>query len=125
MVFLDANILLEYLLPNRLKVDQVRQLLKTVGQPTAISALTAHLVLHFGRVERVSDDLLYAAIECSLILPLLAEDYQWAKTHEAGKDFEDALQLSVALRAGCTHFMTLDRQLANNYQPQPLSFIVP
>ncbi len=125
MVFLDANILLEYLLPDRTEVSEVRRLLQTIDQPTVISALTAHLVLHFGRVKRVSDDLLHAAIDRSMIVGLLPEDYHWARSHEIGNDFEDALQISVALRSHCTHFMTLDRPLAKNYQKQPLSFIVP
>lgn len=112
-------------MPGRPKVEEVRRLLEALDQPIAISMLTVHLVLHFGRVEHVSDELIHAAIARCEVLDLSEPDYAWAKTHETGKDFEDALQLSVALRAGCTHFMTLDHQLAKNYHQQPFVFIAP
>lgn len=115
MVFLDANIVLELLLLNRRKRQIVRQLVDDLDEAMAISSLTAHLVLHFGRLESIADDLLHASLDRFTILPVTSDNYYWARQHEAGKDFEDALQVSVALRAKCTKFLTLDRALARNY----------
>ena len=36
--------------------------------------------------------------------------------HYAGKDFEDALQIAAANRAGATTFLKLDARLAKKYQ---------
>lgn len=116
MVLLDANILLELLLPNRGRAQEVANFLLKLEQPTCINALTIHLIFHFGRIVGLDEELLHAAVARHVLLPLNPGDYLWAKENEVGKDFEDALQVATAVRAGCDQFITLDRQLAKNYK---------
>jgi predicted nucleic acid-binding protein len=124
MVFLDANILLEQLLPNRPRTETVTEALATLDALTCVTTLTVHLVLHFGRLDGVPDKLLHEALARQRILPLAPEDYIWARDNEIGKDFEDALQVAAALRSKSRTFMTLDRPLAKNYS-QYMSMLVP
>ncbi len=46
---------------------------------------------------------------------LLPEDYGAAIEMLKGRDAEDALQLAVALRTGCTAIVTLDQRFASLY----------
>jgi len=124
MVYLDANILIETILPGRPLAREVADRLDQIDTDIAVSVLTVHLVYHFGRKYKVPDDVLEDVLSPNLILALTPEDYQWAKINEKGRDFEDALQVACALRNGCASFMTIDKPLAKSYQPL-LSFIVP
>lgn len=124
MVFIDANVLLELILPNRQRASSVATELNKLTEQAAISTLSVHLIMHFGRRERIHDSTLHKIIEQYAIVPLEAEDYKWACANEIGKDFEDALQVSSALRAGCNSFMTLDQSLAKNYHGR-IDFITP
>lgn len=114
-VLLDANILLEQLLPGRQRAETVAEILAVMDTPSCITTLTIHLIFHFGRIERIPDKLLHEAIAKHIILPLLVEDYLWAKNNEKGQDFEDALQVAAALGADCGQIITLDKALAGNY----------
>lgn len=121
MVFLDTNILLEIILKDRPKRLQVESFLKAVDEPTAISMLSVHLIMHFGRKTKTNDDLLRGFISENEILSLMPEDYGWALANEQKKDFEDALQMSVAIRADCSSFVTLDSKLAKAYTGLPIT----
>ncbi|HSH18020.1 MAG TPA: PIN domain-containing protein [Candidatus Saccharimonadales bacterium] len=125
MVFLDANILLELILPDRKQAVSVDRTLAGLAEPTAISMLSLHLVYHFGRKAGIQDVHLRAVLAPHELLSSQPADYEWALEHEDGVDFEDALQLAAALRAGCERFMTLDQALARRYGGQPVEFIVP
>jgi len=125
MIFLDANILLEITLKDRIHAQQVQQYLSTVTAPTAISMLSVHLLMHFGRKGRVNDEFLHAVINENEILSLATEDYIWATSNERGPDFEDALQVASAIHAQCETFITLDKSLAKAYANLPMSIIVP
>jgi predicted nucleic acid-binding protein len=59
------------------------------------------------------------------ILPLALEDYRWAVDNEQGRDFEDALQVAMAIRTGCSSFITLDANLAKRYAKLPIEIIIP
>jgi predicted nucleic acid-binding protein len=115
MVFLDTNILLEIILKDRAKKLQVENFLKVVSEPSAISMLSVHLIMHFGRKEQANDEFLEGVIRENKLLTLIPEDYEWALVNEKKKDFEDALQMAVAIRAGCEAFVTLDSDLAKAY----------
>lgn len=52
-------------------------------------------------------------------LPLLPEDVAWAYENIRDEDFEDALQLAVAVRTGCETFVTFDKHLAKTYSNLP------
>ena len=90
--------------------------LAAANQPFAISALTVHLLMYYGRKEGSPDSFLHRLIEQYQVLPLQPVDIAWAFEHERGTDFEDTLQVSIALRANCDGFMTLDKQLAKHHQ---------
>jgi predicted nucleic acid-binding protein len=53
------------------------------------------------------------------ILSLSEEDVKWAMTNRRNADFEDALQIAIAIRNGCTEFITLDRELYEAYKNLP------
>jgi predicted nucleic acid-binding protein len=123
MVFLDASILLEIILRDRAKKLQVENFLQAVSEPTAISMLSVHLIMHFGRKEQASDEFLEGVIKENELLTLLPEDYEWATVNEKKKDFEDALQMAVAIRAMCETFVTLDNDLAKAYAGLPIKIV--
>lgn len=125
MIFLDTNILLEITLPDRPHYQQVKSFLERAKESTAISMLSTHLVMHFGRKAQINDAFLHAVINENSLLALTSEDYAWAANNEQGNDFEDALQLAVAIRAGCNSYITLDRALVKRYAKLPIAIIVP
>jgi predicted nucleic acid-binding protein len=113
-IFLDANILLEIIL-KRPKQSLARKLIKTHSEDLFISALTAHLIIHFGQTI-VDLPILRSFISDYTVLALDPVDFEWAFSSLRNTDFEDALQLSVAIRNGCNHFVTFDKSLATTYK---------
>jgi predicted nucleic acid-binding protein len=124
MVLLDANILLEMLITGRPHQQDVLEWMEHSSDPYCISMLTVHLVLHFG----LKDGLTISDIKTFLSdypkLALLPDDYVSALQVLRDKDHEDALQLAVAERTGCTHIVTLDRRFAERYNDR-LAFLSP
>ncbi len=116
-VFLDANILLEILLDREKNID-ARKVLEKYAGSLNISALTAHLVVHFGQT-RVELPILRQFLADYTILPLEAADFDWAFVNARNQDFEDALQLSIAIRHGCIEFITFDKPLYETYKGLP------
>lgn len=116
-VFLDANVLLEIIL-DRPKVSVARKLLKDLTQKPYISALTAHLVVHFGQ-EIVDLPVLRSFLEDYKLLPLEVADFEWAFINTNGLDFEDGLQVAIAVKNGCDSFLTFDKDLAKVYANLP------
>ena len=115
--FLDANILLEVLL-DRPKAPTVKQTLENHPTGLYISALTAHLVVYYGK-KVVDLPLLKRFLSDYIIIEMSGDDFEWAFNNIRGQDFEDALQLAVAIRYGCDEFITLDRPLFNTYKVLP------
>jgi predicted nucleic acid-binding protein len=115
MVFLDANILIELIVPGRAQYEQVKKSLSSYTE-VYMSTLSTHLCWHFGRLAGVSDDLIAVIIGSCALLSLEPADYYWARENEQGRDFEDALQLACSLRNNCEQFMTLDKDLMKNYK---------
>jgi predicted nucleic acid-binding protein len=113
-MYLDANILLEILL-SRPNEKSARKLLEEQNGELFISALTAHLVTHFGK-SIVDLTVLRAFLADYTILSLEANDFEWAFTNARDDDFEDALQLAVAIRNGSEEFITFDKHLAELYK---------
>ena len=114
MVFLDANILIELIVPKRARYEQVKELLSGYTE-VCLSTLTAHLCWYFGRQAGVNDALIATIIESCTLLSFEPVDYYWARENEQSEDFEDALQLACSLRNNCETFMTLDKALMKNY----------
>jgi predicted nucleic acid-binding protein len=113
-MYLDANILLEILL-DRPNGKSARRLIEEQSDEIFISTLTAHLVTHFG-ISIVDLPILRTFLADYTILSLEANDFEWAFTNARGSDFEDALQLAVAIRNGCEEFVTFDKHLAELYK---------
>jgi predicted nucleic acid-binding protein len=113
-IFLDANILLEIIL-SRDKEALARRFLERHSEKFNISALTAHLLMHFG-INTVSLSILRKFLADYTILPLEDADFEWAFNNIRNQDFEDALQIGIAIRNGCGKFITFDRNLFNAYK---------
>jgi len=113
-LFLDANVLLEIVL-GRKKEATVRKLIESHSEFLFISALTAHLVVHFGQTI-VDLSVMRKFLSDYTILSLEPVDFEWAFSNIRNRDFEDALQLAVAIRNGCNKFITLDKTLAASYK---------
>lgn len=116
-LFIDANVLLEIILSCSME-GIARQQLKQAGSRPCISALTAHLIVHFG-LERTDLLVLRKFLADYRILNLKAVDFEWAFTNARTNDFEDALQLAVAIRNGCQVFVTFDKSLHKAYKTLP------
>ena len=114
--FLDANILLEIIL-GRPKQQQAREFIER-HDTLYISALTAHLVVHFGQ-SIVEMPIIHEFLADYTILPLDPMDFEWAFSNARNGDFEDALQIGVAIRNGCDSFITFDKRLAKDYKSLP------
>ena len=112
-VFLDANILLEIIL-ERKNQTIAKELLSKTNAELSISALSAHLIVYFGQ-KKVDLPILRQFLGDYTILPLEAADFEWAFTNMRNNDFEDALQLAVAIRNGCAKFITFDKPLVETY----------
>ena len=116
-IFLDANVLIEIIL-GRDKELVARNFIEEHSDNLFISALVAHLVIHFGQ-EIVDLPILRKFLSDYAILSLESVDFEWAFTNIRNKDFEDSLQLAVAIRNGCTKFITFDKELTNAYRDLP------
>lgn len=115
--FLDANLLIEIILARK-QAKLARELIEKHRGQLYISALTAHLVVHFG--QRIVDlPMLREFLADYNVLALEDADFEWAFMNVRGRDFEDALQLAVAIRNGCDTFFTLDSSLAATYKKLP------
>jgi predicted nucleic acid-binding protein len=112
-VFLDANILLEIILERKHQTI-AKELLSKKDVNLNISALSAHLIMYFGQ-KKVGLPILRQFLGDYTILPLEAADFDWAFINIRNNDFEDALQLAVAIRNGCANFITFDKPLVETY----------
>ncbi len=117
-IYIDANVLLDVLLEREHAPLAERFLLAHAKDGLVISALTAHLVVHFGsEFHRLS--VLRQFLSDYQILPLEAVDFEWAFSNARDDDFEDALQLAVAIHHGCEIFATCDKPLYHAYKTLP------
>jgi predicted nucleic acid-binding protein len=112
-VFLDANILLEVLLPGRPKAALAAEYAQ---DETVVSPLSAHLYVHFGKKEGFPVGVLTRQLALLNYASLGGEEVQWAITNCQDDDFEDALQVASAVISNCEQFITLDKSLAKKYQ---------
>lgn len=116
-IFLDANIVLEILL-GREKDAVARKIVGQHADSLHISALTAHLAVHFGQAI-VTLPVLRQFLADYTVLPLDAADFEWAFANVQNSDFEDAVQLGTAIRCGCAQFITFDKALFKTYKNLP------
>ncbi len=112
-VFLDANILLEVLLPGRPKATLASSYARNEA---VVSPLSAHLYVHFGKKEGYSVNALCNRLALLNYTSLGKAEIHWAISNCQDDDFEDALQVACAVLDGCELFVTLDKFLAHKYQ---------
>lgn len=119
-VFFDANVLLSLLLkrPGNVAAENFQLNLGRDNSPIHISVLTGHLVAHF-RPESISLRVIELFLSDYALLDMTQADFHWAFTNRADEDFEDALQIAIAIRNGCSEFVTFDKKLASNYSNLP------
>lgn len=117
LIFLDANILLEILL-DRKNNKTARRFIKDNAGHLAISTLTAHIVVHFG-LKVVDLPILRQFLGDYFMLEMTYMDFDWAFNNARSSDFEDALQLAIAIRNGCNEFVTFESQLFKVYKDLP------
>ena len=113
-LFLDANVVLEIVLA-RSHQQKAREIHDQHAGRLHISALTAHLIVHFGQ-SIVDLPILRQLLQDYTIIELCEADFEWAFINIRGNDYEDALQLAVAIRSGCQKFATFDQGLFNLYK---------
>ncbi len=113
--FIDANVLLEVLL-NRSKVKSAHAVLMT-GSYMNISSLTGHIAFHFCRhaIDRAD---VSAFLTDFTMKPLTNQDFEWVYEYGKSYEFEDALQVAVAVRSGCSEFITFDKKLISQINKQ-------
>lgn len=117
LTFLDANVLLEILLARKHDKAARAFIEKNAGH-LAISTLTAHLVIHFGS-KIVDLPILRQFLGDYYLLEMTYMDFDWAFNNARSSDFEDALQIGIAIRNGCNEFVTFEAQLYKNYKALP------
>lgn len=117
VAYFDANVLLEIAL-DRPHYAVAKQTFRRHAPYVAVSTLTGHLVMHFG-VKRVGLDGLRSLLSDYQLLTLSEADFAWAYANRRNEDFEDALQLAVAIREGCEVFYTFDEGLYKLYRLLP------
>lgn len=118
MIFFDANVVIEAMLI-RANAQKATYAIQKAGDQAAISSLTGHLVVYFGKKERIDVSTALGYVVDFTMLPLEQADFDWAYTNMRDDDFEDALQLAVAIRNGCDIFMTFDKKLHDTYKSLP------
>jgi predicted nucleic acid-binding protein len=123
MILLDANILLEMLIAGRPKKDDVFKWMEQNTEDFCISMLTVHLVLYFGLKDNLNISELKSFLADYPKIALLPEDYVDAIGLLRDKDHEDALQLALAERTGCTSIVTLDKRFSETYKDR-INFII-
>ena len=123
MILLDANILLEMLIAGRSKRTDVFEWMEQNTEEFCISMLTVHLVLYFGLKDNLNISELKFFLADYPKIALLPEDYVAAIGLLKNKDYEDALQIAIAERIGCTSIVTLDKRFSEIYNDR-INFII-
>ncbi|MGH7157064.1 MAG: type II toxin-antitoxin system VapC family toxin [Candidatus Saccharimonadales bacterium] len=122
MILLDANAVLELLIPGRPRKAAILNWLQLNQEEVCISMLSVHLILHFGFKENLTVQDIKKFLANYPKIALLPEDYSTAMQFLRDKDHEDALQLATAERIGCSSIVTLDQKFADTYKDR-INFI--
>ena len=113
MIFVDANVLLEVIL-KRSRSSACEKFLRDGGDK-AISVLSLDIVMYFVERHKLSAEPVKKFLESFEWLSVVDTDAHRAFARYGSNDFEDVLQVSCAVREGCSSFATLDKGLAKKY----------
>lgn len=114
MTCLDANVLIEVIL-GRKKATICRDFIHKATDDLAITTLSLDLVMYYAQKNKLNLKPIEQFLRTFLWLGLTEADAESAFRRFRNDDFEDALQISCALRERCTKFVTLDGPLAKKY----------
>jgi predicted nucleic acid-binding protein len=106
--FIDASILME-LMFKRGKLQPVVMLLTAADKRFFTSALTVHLLYHFGQRASLNQETIAKVAAMAQVLPVDEATIKNAQRKYRGKDFEDCLQAACAEIGGCDEIVTLDK----------------
>lgn len=116
--YVDANVLFDIILPGRKRYESAKR--SVIGASSvAISTLSVHLCVHFASKVSLKISDVKKMLDNFEIFSLTLEDTDWAFNNVRDNDFEDALQIAVAIRNGCTRFITFDKKLYSTYNSLP------
>ncbi len=119
-VFFDANVIFAMIFPKRSGRTGAEKAYR-VAPSVVVSALTVQLAVYFGAKDHdFSPADIRSALKGVEVLDLTATDTEWAFNNMRNNDYEDALQLAVAVRNGCDVFATFDKSLYNTYKSLPI-----
>lgn len=111
-LFLDANVLLEALLPARQRAAVAHNYIR---KEAVVSPLSAHLYVHFGKKDGFSVGVLTNNLTLLSYTSFGGDEIRWAIANRQSNDFEDALQVACAVLGSCDQFVTFDGPLAKRY----------
>lgn len=114
--FFDANVLIE-VLESRKNSNLAISALRSMSSDNFISVLTGHIIMHV--CKRVEPSVLRNFLDDYTMLDFVPDDVVWAFENKRNEDFEDALQIAIAIRNGCSTFVTFDKKLAKDYSDLP------
>jgi predicted nucleic acid-binding protein len=114
-IFLDANILLELLLPGRAKTKECEQFLQSYKGQFVISSLSIHIAYYYCKKQGYSISQVDSFISDFEIASVGRDEYLLAIKLVKGDDIEDALQVATSISNDCNDFLTIDKQLAKTY----------
>jgi len=115
-LFVDANVLLELILPNRPKTNVCEQFIQRHNGTIVISMLSVHIVYYFAQKQGYTTDQIDSFISGFELALVDAETYQRALNVGGDDDIEDAMQVAVAMQTECDAMLTLDKNLALRYR---------
>ncbi len=114
MICFDTNVLTDMMLARPTAEISHAYFAQNIKEASA-SILSLQFLMYYAEKHHMNTDAVRKASNLMIWLPVTEEDTQWAFEHYDGKDYEDALQVSIALREGCTTFVTRDKKLAQKY----------
>jgi predicted nucleic acid-binding protein len=124
MICIDANVLIEIIL-GRKNAEICRKYIDSHKEDMATTVLSLDIVMYYTESNKLSLRPVEHFLRLFTWLAITDTDAEAAFKYFEDKDFEDALQISCAVREGCSRFVTLDRGLAKKYSKEiPIDLLV-
>jgi predicted nucleic acid-binding protein len=114
MICFDANVLIEIIV-GRKYAQACKDYIDSAKEDMATTMLSVDLAMYYAESNKLDPIPIEQFLRLFIWLPMTDSDGEWAFEHYANDDFEDALQVSCALREGCNKFATLDGPLSKKY----------